>query len=133
MLKTFEWSEELSVGVPDMDHQHHQLVDMINELIATMDTDDLSKILTSYKALGSFVVKHFNDEEEFMEKIGFESLGVHKQIHIQLLDKVGVFQAEMEQGRLDKLKLVEFLKMWLRSHIMGIDAKYGVKYRENAA
>lgn len=71
------------------------------------------------------MVKHFQDEEKLMQTEGFTGIEVHKVIHKQLLEKVGVFAQELQKGTLDNQALMSFLTMWLKSHIMGIDKKYG--------
>lgn len=128
----FEWSNELSVGVDSMDHQHKTIVDKINLLIDDINNDS-PNILKDFGDLGAFVVEHFQDEEVFMESINFPSLSIHKNIHKQLLDKVGEFAGKIEDGSYDKGQLINFLKMWLKSHIMGIDMKYGEHAKKSAA
>jgi hemerythrin len=128
----FEWSDELSVGVDMMDKQHQNLIDKINILIEDINNDS-PDILKDFSALGGFVVEHFNDEEKYMESIEFPNLEIHKNIHKQLLEKVGEFGQMIESGNLDKGQLVNFLKMWLKSHIMGIDMKYGEHAKKVAA
>lgn len=130
--KQFEWSDELSVGVHEMDQQHKILIDKINILIEDLNQDS-PHILRDFGELGKYVIEHFNDEEVYMEKINFPSLATHKTIHKQLLEKVGEFQGIIESGNLDKGKLINFLKMWLKSHIMGIDMKYGEHANKNVA
>jgi hemerythrin len=124
-MSTFEWSSDLSVGVPEMDNQHRQLINMINDLMDNIDSLGKDEILKAYTALGDFVVKHFKEEEEFMESIQYDGLATHKIIHERLLNQLGDFAKQIEDGTLDSEKLFSFLELWLKSHIMGIDAKYG--------
>lgn len=128
----FEWSQELCIGVDMMDKQHQNLVDKINVLIEDINNDS-PNILKDFQDLGGFVVEHFEDEEKYMASIEFPNLEIHKNIHKQLLEKVGEFGQMIESGNLDKGQLVNFLKMWLKSHIMGIDMKYGEHAKKIAA
>jgi hemerythrin len=132
-LEKFKWEDKLSVGVSEMDDQHKMLVEKINSLIDTLENGDSSKVLSSFGELAGFVIQHFEDEEKLMESHGFPGLEGHKLIHKNLLDQVGGFKAEIESGDLDSKKLVNFLKFWLSSHIMGIDSKYGEHINKNAA
>ncbi|MCR9205124.1 MAG: bacteriohemerythrin [Halobacteriovoraceae bacterium] len=131
-FQKFEWSEELSIGVDQMDQQHKNLVNKINLLIEDINCDS-PNILKDFQELGRFVVEHFNDEEIYMESIEFPNLEIHKNIHKQLLEKVGEYGQSIESGNLDKGQLINFLKMWLKSHIMGIDMKYGEHAKKIAA
>ncbi|GAB4014078.1 MAG: hypothetical protein Fur0010_11690 [Bdellovibrio sp.] len=124
-LKPFEWTEQLVLGVDSMDKQHHHLVNLINLLVDELNKDNSTQVKPKFETLCQFVVKHFQDEESLMQKEGFVGVETHKVIHKQLLDKVGVFAEALNKGTLDKAALMSFLTMWLKSHIMGIDRKYG--------
>ena len=132
MTQLFEWNDELELGVSEMDDQHKVLIDKINCLITKLDEENSAPI-EEFKNLASYVVLHFDDEEKYMSEINYPGLEVHKTIHKQLLGKVSEFQVKLENGDLEKDKLINFLKMWLRSHIMGIDMKYGTFSKEMAA
>ncbi len=132
MSKLFEWSQDLELGVTAMDDQHKVLIDKINKLIEGL-TEEKGNTLQEFSELAKYVIFHFDEEEKYMEGIGYPGLDLHKTIHKQLLEKVSVFQEELEAGKLDNDKLINFLKMWLRSHIMGIDMKYGTFSKEKAA
>lgn len=131
-LETFVWTDELSVGVDAMDDQHKELVTKINKLVEDL-AGDSPEAYNDFKDLAGFVVQHFDDEEKFMESVGYPGLDTHKVIHKQLLDKVGGFEGDIKDGSVDKFQLINFLKMWLRSHIMGIDMKYGEHANKGAA
>lgn len=131
-IDTFTWTDELSVGVNEMDDQHKVLIDKINKLVVDLN-DESPNAYGDFQDLAGFVVKHFSDEEAFMEQSGYPGLDTHKVIHKQLLEKVGSFDGSIKDGSVDKFQLINFLKMWLRSHIMGIDMKYGEHANKGAA
>jgi len=132
-LEKFVWEDKLSVGVDEMDKQHQTLIVKINSLIDQLEAGDTGKILSSFEELAGFVVQHFTEEEQLMANAGFPGLEGHKLIHKNLLEQVGGFKGEIESGDLDSKKLVNFLKFWLTSHIMGIDCKYGEHINKSAA
>lgn len=129
----FTWSSELSIGVHEMDAQHKVLIDKINDLVGVLELDDNKLALARFDTLAGFVVKHFTEEEAYMEKIKFPGVEGHKFIHKQLLDQVGKYRVELAANTLEKAKLVGFLKLWLKSHIMGIDTKYGAHALKKAS
>ena len=59
-------------------------------------------------------------------------LNGHKQIHHNLLAKVGEFGKTINTGSFDSVALVAFLNDWLVKHIMGVDMKYA-RYSDNRA
>lgn len=122
-----EWTKELDVGAEKFNAQHRDLITCMNRLYEAADAKKPKEALgTILNELGQLVVKHFKEEEEHMQEIGFNGIDTHKIIHQTLLTKfqehVEAFEngpGELSQGFFD------FLKMWLTSHIKGIDTKYG--------
>jgi hemerythrin len=131
-IESFIWTDELSVGVNEMDDQHKVLIDKINKLVVDLN-DDSPNAYSDFQELAGYVVKHFEDEEAFTDKCAYPGLDTHKVIHKQLLEKVGSFDSSIKDGSVDKFALMNFLKMWLCSHIMGIDMKYGEHANKDAA
>ena len=123
MAVEIKWDDSLSIGVEAMDKQHQILIDYIGDLVKAVETD--SNALRAFDTLAEYVVKHFKEEEEFMASINFEGLDSHKIIHQDLLKRVGGYREQIESNTLDAEALFSFLRVWLTSHIKGIDAKYG--------
>lgn len=132
-MPKFEWEDKLSVGVKEMDDQHKIIIQKINALVDAMDSKDFLKIRTAFDSLATFTVKHFKEEEEMMEKSKFEGIATHKIIHQQLLSQVGEFDKQVSDKTLVPAKLEGFLRVWLTSHIMGIDKKYSACCSKKAA
>ena len=133
-MKLMEWDDTLDVGVNQMNHQHQQLLDLMNKLYAGKNNgtpfDQLSPIL---QALKEATVSHFQEEEQYMESIQYSGLAGHKLIHQQLLQKF----CDEEKIILDTRQFPDsffgFLKVWLSAHIRGIDMKYGQEAAKNLA
>ena len=92
----FNWTDDLSVGVDLMDSQHRILINYINDLIETLENDELDPIKEKFEALCKYVVEHFTEEETFMEKIGFPGLESHKGIHASLIKRMGEFELQIK-------------------------------------
>lgn len=122
-LQKFEWIPELQLGVNEMDHQHQNIVKKINTLIDALEAK--KDILPKFDDLAKYTVEHFSEEEKYMESMNYPEITIHKEIHKQLLAKVALHREDIEKGEVNEFKLINFLNMWLRSHIMGIDKKYG--------
>lgn len=124
MYKRIEWENRFSVKVSKMDEQHKIIIKYINSLSEAMDTNDYTKINLAFDIMANYVVTHFKEEEELFDSYGFPGAVTHKLIHKKLLENVGEFAKQISEKRLEKDKFYEFLKMWLTSHIVGIDQKY---------
>jgi hemerythrin len=134
MSDFFVWTEEeYGLHVDSMDNEHQQLIAKMNLLYdAVAVKDPYETLLLLVNDLASYTVKHFSDEEAYMEKINFQGLATHKIIHKQLLDQ---FQGFVEKFKAQKAlsdDFFNFLKVWLTGHIKGIDMKYAAVAKKAA-
>ena len=124
-----EFSEEYKTGIPLIDSEHKQLlsiIDQANRLARSEDVEEkYEDILRVLNQLKEYTIEHFQDEEEYMESIGYEGLDAQKRAHQSFVDKI-------ENLSLDDLKnkpkeylqsLLEFLLGWLVNHILHSDKK----------
>ncbi|MBM0107257.1 hemerythrin family protein [Steroidobacter sp. S1-65] len=119
--------QKFDVLVEEMNRQHHGLVDAMNELHqrahAGAGKAELTRLLQHLERL---TVRHFREEEAMLARQHYPQLEIHKGIHARLLKGL----AEHKQAFLDgpgtfTREFFEYLELWLRSHIMHIDRKYG--------
>jgi len=131
--QAFVWSDELNLGIKEMDDEHLILVSKINKLVTTLDQEygirASAKVLEAFVDLATYTKEHFHDEELFMESISYPQLNSHKKIHEKLLLQVSQYGEEIKKGTLDEHKLVAFLRNWLISHIMGVDMQYASEFK----
>lgn len=136
-LQQFIWSEKYMLGVNAMDDEHKVLVDKINFLVANLESQYEKKnkttLMAAFKDLAAYTQEHFSHEEKFMQSIAYPQFTSHKKIHEKLLDQVGKYGVQIENGTLDDQKLISFLRNWLISHIMGVDMQYAAHYKEDMA
>lgn len=120
------WSASLELGLPAIDKQHRQLVDLLNELHDAMRVgrgkDVLGKILAS---LITYTKTHFADEEAMMARVGYPGLTAHKAEHERLTARVVDAQRRFLAGTelSMSMELMDFLRSWLVMHIQGSDSK----------
>lgn len=121
-----KWSEALDIGVEEMNHEHKGLLDYMNQLYDLHNNkasgEEQKRVLDQFK---DATVKHFKDEENYMQKIGWEGLASHQYIHKSLLENFSKHYEKFNtEGKLTD-DFFHFLKFWLSAHIQGIDMKYG--------
>lgn len=135
-LKKFVWNDKLNLGVKEMDEEHRILVKKINFLVETIEAQYFKKdahvLMNAFNSLASYTVEHFQDEENFMQSIGYSQLSSHKKIHEKLLTQVGAYGKMIQSGNLDDKKLISFLRNWLMSHIMGVDMQYAAYHKKES-
>jgi len=123
------WKNSLLIGVPQIDDQHHKLVDAIDELMAACkDRKGRDAIEKTLLFVNSYTKEHFADEEKLQAKYNYPGMKAHKLLHNQFIANIAVLIKDLEQngpnvalvGKINKT-LVE----WLISHINVEDKKVG--------
>lgn len=133
-LDRFVWNDRLETKIKMIDDEHQILVDKINKLVAALEMHlvdhDNKKLLESFDDMASYTIEHFTDEERFMQSFQYPQFESHKKIHEKLLNEVGNFRDQITKNALDHKILVNFLRNWLVSHIMGVDMQYARTFHE---
>jgi hemerythrin len=124
----FEWSDEISVNVAEIDGQHKILIGIINDLHESIQNGfskgDIDKILTR---LTLYVQIHFDTEEQLMTETKYVDENAHKKEHFALTAKVGeLYHKQIDYEPSIAFEIMDFLKTWLIDHILKIDKKLGV-------
>jgi len=128
-MPLMNWDDSLDVGVDQMNHEHQQILDLMNKIYDAREAGQSgAPVVTLVDRLARVTIDHFRDEEAYMERTGYTGLASHKLIHKDLLDKFTGFATEIKaNGGEVPEKFLTFLKLWLSAHIRGIDMKYGPK------
>jgi hemerythrin len=123
-----DWSSSLSVGIADIDAEHHELIVMLNDLHSAMASGHGRQALSDVLGrLVKYTQSHFAHEEELMRKHAYGESWKHTHEHRELTKQVLAVQAKFEQGQTIGLSIevMDFLRNWLTNHIQTIDAKLG--------
>ncbi len=125
-MPLFQWSQNLSVNIAEIDKQHRKLVDLINLLYDSMKEgkgkEVVGKILND---LTDYTVHHFSTEERLFEKYAYPEYARHKKDHEDLTKQVIDIKGKFMAGKtVLTMEVMNFLKDWLNNHIMQVDKKY---------
>jgi len=122
----FVWKEIYSVGNSKIDEQHQKLFEIANRFHRAHDEDHGSGVLASiFEELLEYTQFHFRDEEQLMRKCGFPDFDKHRANHEKLISVVLNLKKNFEAGEEGiEERIMEFLKMWLNGHILGMDRGY---------
>lgn len=126
----FEWKDEYSVGVPEIDHQHKKLFLMghaMSELVSNHAGEDIYDELNAmFEELIDYTKYHFEAEEALMAKVNFEKLEDHKVEHGKFVDKLMSYDlSDMDEDQAGfALKLLKTVATWIFKHITGDDFLY---------
>jgi hemerythrin len=124
-MKLLEWKPEFSVGNAAVDHEHRQLIDLINEVHAGISQgtgrDELAAGLGEIYAQ---IAAHFALEEKKMRDADYAGYGVHKHDHESLLDQLTeIIDAVESAGAYDPQSLSSVLSLWFSEHFRTHDAQ----------
>jgi len=130
MANFFEWDAKYELGVPAMDDEHRHIIETMNQLHELHETNALGpRLLKVMQQLGQVTRSHFADEEAYMDRMGFPGLRKHRHMHAHLLERLAEFEAQLRTSGVATDELFDFLKMWLKAHICGIDTQYAAYHK----
>lgn len=124
-MKLIEWREDFALGLPEVDHEHRELIDGINALHAELvEGADAARVSGVLGDIHADIAAHFALEEKHMAGRGYDQLAEHKADHERLLDEILDLLDELEAtGRYDPDGLAAALSGWFGEHFRTHDAR----------
>lgn len=122
----FDWKEEYSVNIREIDMQHQKLVEMLNNLYEALKKGEgIDALGSTLSELISYTKTHFAAEERLMKTHGYPDYLPHKEKHGRMTDKVIEYVKKYEAGEIrSPIEISSFLKDWLKKHILQTDMGY---------
>ena len=123
------WQNSYSVGIPLIDSQHKELVDLTNRLYRScLKSRDSSKevfMQVLHGAVG-YVGYHFSTEEKVMERVSYPGFSAHKKEHTDFVREVLKTVDDLTNSvYINPLNFVKYLKDWILTHIAVSDTALG--------
>jgi hemerythrin len=120
-----KWREEFSLGIDDVDHDHQELIALINELYGRLHTDPtIDEIADFLGEVYARIAAHFALEERIMRDRNYDQYADHKTDHERLLDEIADMIDRCESGELQKPEtLGPLLDRWFSEHFKTRDAR----------
>lgn len=118
------WSDEYLIGIEELDYEHRDLINQLNELHEELaHQDEKEKIEECLREIHVRVMSHFALEEHFMLENNFKNYTAHKEEHDDFLaviaDLIDRFLTDPELSYGDELE--EQLQHWIVNHILTSD------------
>lgn len=132
-IEIFPWDDNFNTNLPEIDQQHHKLVEILNDLAMHVafkpeNTSELNAILD---ALVNYTQYHFRTEEAFWHRYlsGSEDEIRHLRGHQGFIEKVRRSRQAAERShQYDAAReLLAFLTRWLASHILEHDRQMALQ------
>jgi hemerythrin len=120
-----EWQDEFKIGIAEVDHEHQEMIALINELHGAINADaSYDRVVESLGDIYAHIAAHFALEEKMMRRSHYPAYGEHKQDHETLLDDLRDIMDEIEDdGTFDQTRLSNDLHRWFSEHFQTHDAK----------
>jgi len=121
-----EWSDDLSVGIEEIDEQHKILVGLVNDMHTALHERRGAEITNDIlRQLKTYTIIHFAVEESLMRVFHYPDYEEHKAHHQKLIEQINELQKKLENGTHSiSFELMHFLRQWLSHHIMEEDRAY---------
>jgi hemerythrin len=122
-MTLIQWDEAMSVGMDELDGQHRELIDLINEAYEAIQRHDEPRIVSLVDKMRDYSVVHFQAEESVLRSLNYPGLEAHARQHQAFADKVDEFRRDM-LVKANLSQVFVFLSRWLTNHIMNEDRKF---------
>lgn len=119
-----DWNEDFAVGIPEVDNDHQELIQDINDLYEQLGSD--LHELTVMDFLGAVYAEareHFIREEDLMLEHDYPGYEDHKAEHEQFLERMGELMDEYQDDvHNEEGGMSLWLSHWFVNHFQGHDA-----------
>lgn len=124
MLKEVKWNDRFNLGVDKIDQAHQKLFSIVNRLIDLNKDSEKQQhaCREGIKYFKSYALKHFAEEELYMQSIQYPGYEMHKKLHENLRDNtLPTLEDELEAQDYSVESVQHFIGIcigWLNGHIM---------------
>jgi hemerythrin-like metal-binding protein len=124
-MAPLEWKDSYSVGVPAVDHEHRELIGLVNQLhraLASVQPEDA--VAGIFGDLFRAISSHFALEERFMREHGYDQTTQHKADHERLLDELReIMDNYHDRKERSGENLTACVEAWFANHFQTHDAR----------
>ena len=124
-MALMQWKDHFSVGIDAVDHEHKQLIALINRLHDELARQGAKPTVAAFFGdLLAGISAHFALEERFMRERRYDELRQHKADHERLLDEIRDLMDEFEDtAEMRDDELAARLEAWFARHFETHDAR----------
>ena len=124
MVKETEWNKQFRIGVDSIDNAHKKLFSIVRKLIHLSQDENNGQwaCAEGIKYFKNYAVKHFADEEAYMQSIGYKGYEIHKHLHDDMRYKtLPALENDLLESNYSQESIHHFLGIclgWLTAHIL---------------
>jgi hemerythrin len=127
-------SEDIGVGVAEIDTEHDLLLGVVRALEKAVATGTPAQVEELLQQLAEFTRVHFATEEIMMRLYAYPEFSHHQLEHARLVDQIEQVRAEYAQGHVQPSRsFASALRHWFTEHIRSHDLALARYVRETTA
>lgn len=119
------WSEEYCIGIKEIDAQHKKFVELAKPLFQAEDLLSKERIKEILYALREYMKRHFQEEEKYMQAVGFDALSQHIKQHEGFVQELATVVHTPAKLPIIQAKIKVIIKKFIK-HIQNEDLKIKV-------
>ncbi|MCJ7814424.1 MAG: hemerythrin family protein [Xanthomonadales bacterium] len=133
-MTLLQWKPSYALGVPSVDHEHRELISLINQAYGHMGTDSApDRIEACLEDIYAAISSHFALEERHMREAKYGEYQAHKDQHEELLDQLRDMMDEfLDDPQSGEETLRAGLADWFGGHFSTFDARLHLKLGDHA-
>jgi hemerythrin len=122
-MKWIPWEDVLATGNAVLDADHEPLVDLFNQLAASVIQKKDKKVCVELlDGIIQHAKTHFDFEEQLMAERRYSKADLHAAEHARLVRQAAKFMVKFDAGsRGSHIDVIHFPEDWLTFHILGAD------------
>lgn len=124
-MPLIEWNSAFEVGISSVDHEHKELIDLINDGYQQFQEKESDFRVDEF--LGEIFARissHFALEEKVMKYSDYDLYLLHKEDHDNLLDDIrDMMDVHENKGYFSEQELADHLMTWFTGHFKKHDAR----------
>ena len=124
----FLFTDDYRLGVPTLDNEHEQLVNLLNDALVQLQKEDVNlQELAVYvkEHLQEYANTHFVHEEAYMEQLQYPELSQQKQAHASFISKINELPVDDTLTVKKMEAMMQYWVLWLFRHILHSDMMIG--------
>lgn len=125
-MALIEWRENFRIGIASVDHEHRELIGLLNLLYEVLQVDgEHDRVIEFLGEVHALISAHFALEERVMRERGYDQFAEHKAAHEDLLEEIREIMDSYESGAYEHAieTLSKRLEAWFTVHFKTHDAR----------
>lgn len=123
-MNEVKWNSRFNLGVEEIDKAHQKLFSIVGKLLALNEEPEKQQYACreGIKYFKNYSVKHFAQEEAYMQSVNYSGYDMHRKLHDNMRDRtIPALEEELERQNYSVESVRHFLGIcigWLNGHVM---------------